>query len=319
MAIRYRHNLGCLLVLVSVFACPPVANGQSNLEFARDRLTQGIATAVGSASNLSFTTIDVPGAAYTGAYAINSAGEVIGNYGRSVSTDSHGFRYCNGSFTYFDYPGQVVTIPTGINDFGQIVGYATQAPQHRTIVIGFLFDESNFITLKEEGQTATYAFGINNAALIVGGTGSIYATNAFGLHDGQYQPIIFPGIYVYAFANGINNVGEVVGYTDDGADQHGFAYKNGKFQNVDFPGLTTSHALGINDKGLIVGWYQDVNYFYSFIKKNGKYVSFGYPGAVGTFASGVNSSGQIVGEYTFDYTTFHGFVTSPVTVDGPSL
>jgi len=42
----------------------------------------GVATSSATASNYTFTTIDVPGAAYgTEPYAINNAGEIVGYYG----------------------------------------------------------------------------------------------------------------------------------------------------------------------------------------------------------------------------------------------
>ena len=77
-----------------------------------------------------------------------------------------------------------------------------------------------------------------------------------------------------------------------------------------------TELLGVNDQGTVVGWYQQSSPpydFYAFALKNGKYLSFKYPGASGTFAIGINGSGQIVGEYTSDFSTYHGFVTSPIT------
>ena len=42
-------------------------------------------------TQLTFTTIDVPGAHYTGVWGINSAGDMVGNYGQDINSDSHGF------------------------------------------------------------------------------------------------------------------------------------------------------------------------------------------------------------------------------------
>jgi len=67
-------------------------------------------------SQLTFTTIDVPGAGYTGALGINKAGDVVGDYGQDTNTDANGFLYSGGTFTYFDYPGQSVTIPERIRE-----------------------------------------------------------------------------------------------------------------------------------------------------------------------------------------------------------
>ena len=103
-----------------------------------------------------------------------------------------------------------------------------------------------------------------------------------------------------------------MGYTD--VETHAFIYQNGKFQRIDFPGSSESEAWGVNDSGIIAGWYAiSGGCVYGYALQNGNYVSFSYPGALGTFPTQVNASGQIVGQYTFDFLTYHGFVTSPVT------
>ncbi|MBZ5600515.1 MAG: hypothetical protein LAN83_19605 [Acidobacteriia bacterium] len=80
------------------------------------------------------------------------------------------------------------------------------------------------------------------------------------------------------------------------------------------PGAQLTAAWDVNDFGVVVGYYNPIstNQYHGFALRNGKYVSFDYPGALGTFPMGINNSGQIVGTYTFDYVTYHGFVTSPV-------
>jgi hypothetical protein len=259
--------------------------------------------------NMTFTTITVPGAGYTGVLAINRAGEMVGNYGQNINTDSHGFLYSNGTFTYFDYPGQNETVPLGINDSGLIVGHATSIGS--LSVCGFLYNGTAFTTLRDGANSATFASGINNAGVVVGAAGTVFDTRGFESRGKTYKDLSPPGNYVYIDGNAINNLGEVVGYTD----QDGFSYAHGKFAKVDFPGASKTEAWGINDSGMIVGWYISGGppyLVYAFARYNGKYISFSYPGAV-TFAAGVNASGQIVGEYTFDSQTYYGFVTSPVS------
>ena len=68
-----------------------------------------------------FTTIDVPGAFYTVAWGINSAGDIVGWYGASFS-ESHGFIYSKGTFTALDYPGYSQNYVADINDSGLIAG-----------------------------------------------------------------------------------------------------------------------------------------------------------------------------------------------------
>jgi probable HAF family extracellular repeat protein len=261
-------------------------------------------------TQLTFTTIDVPGAGFTGVSGINTSGEMVGDYGQNPGGSTHGFLYSNGTFTYFDYPGETVTVPGGINDSGLIVGYTGVNP-----VYGFLYDGTTFTTLQDGSNTATYGLGINNAGWIVGGAGDIYATKAFRMLNGHYRTVRFPGQYVYGKAAGINNLGKIVGYTLDGSYGYGYAIENGRIRNVDVPGAIMTLALGINDGGMIVGWYEKgpPYAFHGFAWMNGKYISLNFPGAVGTFASGINASGQIVGAYQLADSTYHGFITSPIT------
>ena len=94
--------------------------------------------------NLTFTTIDVPGAGYTEVFGVNSNGDMVGNYGTNTNIDSHGFKYSNGVFSYFDYPGEPETIGTGINDSGSIVGHGTSG----LFAVGFSFDGANLQPLR---------------------------------------------------------------------------------------------------------------------------------------------------------------------------
>lgn len=254
--------------------------------------------------NLTFTTIDVPGAKYTIVWGINTAGDIVGDYGQNTSGAAHGFRYSNGAFTYFDYPNQTVTTPTAINDSGLIAGSAgTLNP------FGFLYDGTNFTTVKHGNDTATYVNGINNSGEMVGGTGTIYTTKGFAIQGSRFQFLSVPGAFVYVYGTGANNFGTIVGWTDE----DGFTCRRGSCQIFDYPGASKTEALGVNDAGAVVGWYNPSSSFsYAFVKKNGRYFSFSYPGATFTGASGVNNSGQIVGSYTSDFKAWHGFVTNPI-------
>jgi probable HAF family extracellular repeat protein len=252
-----------------------------------------------------FTTIDVPGAGYTGVLGINNNSDMVGDYGENTSSGANGFLYSNGTFTYFDYPGQKVTEPRGINDSGLIVGTAGQAP-----VYGFLYDGTTFTTLQDGTDSNTAALGINNVGRVVGGAGSLYTTKAFQLIGSRYKSLTVPGQWIYVYGTGINNHGEIVGWTDT----DGFECVAGKCQTFAVPGATQTEALGINGGGIVVGWYFSMGCNCGFALKNGKYLSFTFPGA-STEAFGINDSGQIVGAYTTDYETYHGFVTSPITAD----
>ena len=160
-----------LIILVLTIVC-------SRLSFAQEN--------VGS-TNLTFNTIDVPGAGFTAVLGINGTGEMVGDYGQFVGGATHGFSYMNGSFTYFDYPGETVTVPSGINDSGLITGYTGTNP-----IFGFLYDGTTFTTIQDGSDSATYTFGINNAGLIVGGAGTLGATRGFELRGQQFKNISPP-------------------------------------------------------------------------------------------------------------------------------
>lgn len=74
----------------------------------------------------SFTTIDVPGSAYTAATGINNLGQIVGLYGVHPSqypnqVQNRGFiRDTDGALTFFDAPYFGSTMPNGIADNGTI-------------------------------------------------------------------------------------------------------------------------------------------------------------------------------------------------------
>lgn len=80
-----------------------------------------------------YANIDVPGSAFTYAWGINTAGEIVGTYD-DRSGALHGFLLSGGTYTTIDYPGASDTGLIDINDKGQIVG--------ETDSVGFLYDRN---------------------------------------------------------------------------------------------------------------------------------------------------------------------------------
>jgi uncharacterized membrane protein len=279
-----------------LFLAAPLPFGQSNAKTAQ----------------LTFTTVDFPGAGVTGVTGINTAGDMVGYYGvNDNEPHKHGFLLRNGTFTSIDYPGAYATFAYGINDSGLIVGSAEF--NSGLTALGFTYDGTTFTPFQVPHQPVTTPNGIDNAGDIVGSAGISGANfHGFELRAGHFKLINFPGQYIIASANSINNLGEIAGYTIDGTPEHAYSYRNGKSKNLDFPGAIQTQALGINDNGVIVGWYGVGGLDSGFALRSGKYLSFSYPGAKGTFAVAINASGQIVGQYTLDFQTYHGFVTSPI-------
>src|SRR4029077_2506198 len=103
--------------------------------------------------------------AFTVAYGINGAGQVVGSFGFGTNAaDSHGFLDTGGSFSQLDVPGGFGTAARGINDAGQIVGDF----QDSTTMHGFLDVGGSFTTIDVPGARSTSAQGINDAGQIVG-------------------------------------------------------------------------------------------------------------------------------------------------------
>jgi hypothetical protein len=96
-----------------------------------------------SGTQLTFTTIDFPGATQTQLSSINNTGQIVGRYCVSCPNPFHGFLLNQGSFTTIDFPSASDTLANGINDAGQIVGqYYAGGLRH-----GYLLDNGRFTAI----------------------------------------------------------------------------------------------------------------------------------------------------------------------------
>ncbi|HZQ70412.1 MAG TPA: hypothetical protein VFA68_17930 [Terriglobales bacterium] len=262
---------------------------------------------------ISFTAIDVPGAAATVVYSINAFGDMVGAYQITNGGFWHAFKRSSGSFTYFDYPGAQDTLALGVNDSGQIVGLYDMG--QGLLTYGFLYDGTTFTSIRYGTMIITEAWAINNSGLIGGETGNSTKQRGFELSGGNFTQIQPPGqgTYAYAFVNAINNFGVAVGFVVHYTSTvEGFIYQTGKYKFVDYPGATSTGIYGINDNSIMVGYYAFNNAaWYGFATTKGKFVSLTYPGATYTICHGLNNGGFIVGEAVVGSTT-HGFVTTPI-------
>ena len=134
-----------------------------------------------------FTSIDFPGAYFTRAHGINSAGEIVGSMAFPGVGGTSAFLYSQGTFRVINNPnssspgGDPVTVALGINDSGQIVGIFTDLGGYRA----FLYDKGTFTTLDfpPESGTPEVAYGINNAGKIVGSFTNIHGFLATPTHQ----------------------------------------------------------------------------------------------------------------------------------------
>ena len=249
--------------------------------------------------------------------------------------------------TTIDVPGAEVTGLNGINSAGEIAGYygASSNDPHKH---GFLVKNGELIPLDYPRAYATFAYGINDAGLVVGSAELQGGFIAVGFtYDGARFTTFRDGRRPVTIPFGINNFDDTVGGagtldTTRGFEQVGtrfkainfpgnyvyaygcginnlgdivgftdkdaYSYINGQFNDLDVPGADWTHACGINDTGIIVGSFGSGDQYSGFALLSGTYFEFSYPGAAFTAVSGVNDSGVAVGQYTFDYEIWHGFV-----------
>jgi probable HAF family extracellular repeat protein len=112
------------LVWALILSCAAIA-----LAGAQQKVTT-IQLPGGRNAEITFTTIDVPGAFSTAVHGINTNGDMVGFYSNTQNGPYHSFIYRGGTFTPFDYPGAISTYATGINDSGLIVGFNGGALEH---------------------------------------------------------------------------------------------------------------------------------------------------------------------------------------------
>lgn len=115
-----------------------------------------------------FTTIDIPGASFTGAIGINNAGDIVGRYQIANGPD-HGYLIRHDdpdNFQTIDYPdpGATRTLAFSINDTGDIVGNAVFG----THECGFLLSVAGWELFEVPDSILTRGLKINASGDIVG-------------------------------------------------------------------------------------------------------------------------------------------------------
>jgi probable HAF family extracellular repeat protein len=217
-----------------------------------------------------FTTIDVPGAAETGAArGINARGDIVGNFDDAGYT-THGFLLSNGQFTQIDYPGSDFTVVERINNAGDITGTWFDGLGN---VSGFIRKDGKFHNVSIPGGTFENVRAAQDNGRVLVGT---YRDDDGGGHGfirrtpGEFEMIDYPGLPVPCSGlRSINQRGDMVGafaYINAGDicyppfdEQHGFLLRDGEFTLIDFPGSPATDAMCINDDGVIVGRYTGRN------------------------------------------------------------
>jgi probable HAF family extracellular repeat protein len=262
---------------------------------------------LGASSNLpaqnGFDTIDVPGAASTQAWGINTRGDTVGFYANADKVN-HGFLLSRGRFTTIDIPGASSTLANGISPRGDIVAeYTLNGVLHGVLLVGVTSTPIDF-----PGAAGTEPIGINVHGDIIGDYVSAdKATHGFLLKAGQFTTIDFPGATL-TIPQSINPAGDIIGgYRDSAGASHAFLLSGEKFTSLDFPGASFTTATGINPHGDIVGRYTASGVNHGFLLSGGEFTTIDYPGATFTGATAVNPRGDILGRCILNGVS-HGFL-----------
>jgi probable HAF family extracellular repeat protein len=221
--------------------------------------------------------------------AINSAGEIIGNYYGSFVAGA--FQPPTGFIIYASGGSNVIGDP----------GASAGGNQSNTKIGTFV------VAINASGEVAGYykdSNGVPHGFTYSGGTFSNFSDPNAGSMG--------------TLVAGINGSGAVAGYYyDSSGTEHGFTYINGTFSNFNDPnaGSMGTNIAGINDSGEVAGNYYDSSGTeHGFTYINGTFSNFSDPnaGSMGTIVTGINDAGQVVGDYYDSSGVEHGFVADPL-------
>ena len=236
------RTLTSLLLTLGVWGCAPdeSVTGPS----------AGTAGATATAATWVVRDLGTLGGPASHAYAINSAGVIVGTSNVPGSTRPHAFVWKNGVMSDLGALAGGWSEAMAINDDGVIVGWSTIASGDRRAVRWMNGRKRNLGTL---GGRNSEALGINAYGVIVGWSETASgARHAFVWKNGVMTDIT-PGAS-FSQARGINRSGTVVGaYTAASGEGHAFRWKDGVFKDLGTMGRQSSYATAINTRGQIVG------------------------------------------------------------------
>jgi probable HAF family extracellular repeat protein len=195
-------------------------------------------------------------------------------------------------------PGDRSSSAFAINSSGAVVGtsgssLAPTAPRHAVLWSG-----SQIHDLGTLGGTISYARGINDFGIVVGGsTLADGSTHAFGWNGTLHDLGTLPG-GTFSQAFGINSNGRIVGESTDGSGQfHAVYWEHGVIHDL-APANGSSSARGVSGTGLTAGFVTtDGSTFLGALwSPQGDLQTFpSLPGRPVTFLETVTDSGQAAG------------------------
>lgn len=297
---KTRKFLGTLLLALIVGASEPAAAATTSIMSAT------------TTSFASYTVTDLGslGGCCPAAYAINSAGQVVGA-AFTAAGPLHAFSWQNGSMTDLGTLGGQGSYAFGVNDSGQVAGGSDLAQVFYNTERAFLWQSGTMTNLDDPNPdvgTLSEAAGINASGVVVGDGER---------NDGYTSPLVFSGGSVtrlptpccltdtpfpsHGFATAINGVGQIVGWGDGVTANGGPAplrWENGAYTELgSLGGDGQGEALAINNAGQVVGWSHAGDASpHAFVWQSGTMSDLGLlPGETGAVAYAINTNGVVVG------------------------
>ena len=284
-----------------------------------------------------FSTIDYPGAAQTAIFAVNDAGNYVGQFvdpGSEAAPPTHAMFFDGHTLAALSdvdgvLSGSTFSAAFSIDNVGLIAGYY----QHDAASQGhgFLFQrwDRKLVPVDFPGATSTQAYGVNDLGCVIG----IYVDASGAQHaflrelDGKYRTadIANPSTTTgdVTFPLSINDEGVTVGENAPPAASApiiGFVSRPGERSPVRYyndplaPTSTSTYLISINNLGTAIGaWVGADGSLNNFFVEAGSLkgaVPFTTPFGPTAQAQTINDLGVIVGVYS-DAKGGHGFLALP--------
>jgi probable HAF family extracellular repeat protein len=242
----------------------------------------------------------------SGAIALNSRGDVAGNFWTPGFIENRVFRYTDASgMLDLRFPGRGTVrggFAVGLNDYGQLVVEGPARPRGPSQLFRYT-DGKGYVNLGTLGGRESQASGtrhINNRGQVTGSSEradgfdrAFRYTDGIGMED---LGTLFGG---RSSGRGINELGWVVG----GSDEHAFLFRD----DVGMIDLGPGLAVGLNDIGTVTGSSElPDGTFSAFVYRDG---TLRIIGTLGGDASGhsVNNHNVVVG-WSLLESSFRAFI-----------
>lgn len=214
-----------------------------------------------------FTSVSVPNAVETDAYAIDNKNLIVGDY-INAAGQQVGMSLKGSKVTPVSCPAGGATMLTGINSGGSAAAEADDdggdgyCGNGATIYL-LLHHQLSFYP-EFWGARIVETIGINNLNQVVGGWEDANdMTHGFflDLNTGAFTSLDVNGASS-TMAWGINDAGAItLQATDAAGTTHAYLYNGGAYQLIDVPNAIQSFVHGINNNGDIVYTVEDANGF----------------------------------------------------------